>query len=257
MFRKFTIPLFAILFLLHSPLFAEKVFREITVQKGETLAIIAKKHLENPDRWKELLQYNKIETPNLIYPGMKIKIPDFLSRAPVAVVLGNRNTMIKTEDVSSRWEPATPNQKLFIGDSIKTEKSGYARIAYRTGITINIDPGSELVLNGDGKLQSQESGGVFLKNGFIESIVSKKDGKTNPYYVRTPTAVASVRGTVFATKQDVSGNLTVTCEKGLVAVEAGGKSVTLHEKEGTMVEPGGTPLEPVQLPLPPQIHTGT
>ena len=51
------------------------------VQKGESLSLIAKKYLGDVNRWKELIELNKVEfpslvsNPNLIYPGWKIKVP--------------------------------------------------------------------------------------------------------------------------------------------------------------------------------------
>ena len=45
------------------------------VKPGDTLSEIAAKHLDNPKLWKELLKYNNIADPNLIYPGDVIRIP--------------------------------------------------------------------------------------------------------------------------------------------------------------------------------------
>lgn len=45
------------------------------VKSGDTLSAIADKYLNNPKLWKELLKYNNISDPNLIYPGDVIRIP--------------------------------------------------------------------------------------------------------------------------------------------------------------------------------------
>lgn len=45
------------------------------VKSGDTLSAIAGKYLDNPKLWKELLKYNNISDPNLIYPGDVIRIP--------------------------------------------------------------------------------------------------------------------------------------------------------------------------------------
>lgn len=45
------------------------------VKSGDTLSEIAGKYLDNPKLWKELLKYNNISDPNLIYPGDVIRIP--------------------------------------------------------------------------------------------------------------------------------------------------------------------------------------
>lgn len=45
------------------------------VKSGDTLSSIASKYLNNPKLWKELLKYNNIEDPNMIYTGDVIRIP--------------------------------------------------------------------------------------------------------------------------------------------------------------------------------------
>lgn len=51
--------------------------KEYTVQKGDSLWKIAKKELNNGDRWKYLYELNKdkIKDPNKLKPGIKILIP--------------------------------------------------------------------------------------------------------------------------------------------------------------------------------------
>ena len=46
-----------------------------TVVKGDTLWGIAKRFLGEGIRYKEIAQHNKIENPNLIFPGQVVKIP--------------------------------------------------------------------------------------------------------------------------------------------------------------------------------------
>ena len=59
---------------------ASEEFAEYTVQKGDTLSKISQDKLSDPSKWKELLKYNKIDTPNLIRPGLVLKVPDYLSK---------------------------------------------------------------------------------------------------------------------------------------------------------------------------------
>lgn len=47
----------------------------ITIEKGDTLWDLCKKHLEDPLKWRELSKYNDFTNPNLIYPGEKLRIP--------------------------------------------------------------------------------------------------------------------------------------------------------------------------------------
>jgi nucleoid-associated protein YgaU len=47
------------------------------VQAGETLSIIAKNHLGDVNKWKEIYQLNKsiLASPDIIYPGQNISKP--------------------------------------------------------------------------------------------------------------------------------------------------------------------------------------
>lgn len=46
-----------------------------TVIKGDTLWKIAKKHLGNGNRWREIAQLNNIKNPEMIYPGQVFRLP--------------------------------------------------------------------------------------------------------------------------------------------------------------------------------------
>ena len=47
-----------------------------TVQKGETLSLIAKRYFGNSKKWRELYQLNQaiIKNPNRIYVGQVIRL---------------------------------------------------------------------------------------------------------------------------------------------------------------------------------------
>lgn len=45
-----------------------------TVQKGDTLWSICKKHLGDGQKYKEIAKLNNLENPDLIYPGQKLRL---------------------------------------------------------------------------------------------------------------------------------------------------------------------------------------
>lgn len=53
----------------------EKVLFRYTIRPGDTLWDIAKWALDDPFMWPELLKYNFIQNPDLIYPGVLLVIP--------------------------------------------------------------------------------------------------------------------------------------------------------------------------------------
>jgi LysM repeat protein len=51
------------------------VERTYTVQRGDSLWLIAQKELGNGNRWKEIANLNNLNNPSLILPGQKLKLP--------------------------------------------------------------------------------------------------------------------------------------------------------------------------------------
>lgn len=47
----------------------------VTVRSGDTLSGIAKRHLGDPNRWREIAQINGIKDPKGIRPGQKLRLP--------------------------------------------------------------------------------------------------------------------------------------------------------------------------------------
>src|SRR5439155_5276396 len=83
----------------------------------------------------------------------------------------------------------------------------------------------------------QELLNVFL--GRVKIFIQHEPGKENPNSVSTPTAVISVRGTVYdVTVEDEDGTTLVTVDEGLVTVRnitAPGSPVTLSPGENIRV----------------------
>ncbi len=50
-------------------------FRWYTIKKRDSLASIARRHLKDPNRWREIAQLNRLRNVNKIMPGMRIKLP--------------------------------------------------------------------------------------------------------------------------------------------------------------------------------------
>lgn len=56
----------------------DKEGKLIVIKKGDTLWDLCETHLEDPLRWRELLEYNDFTNPHLIYPGEEVLIPSDL-----------------------------------------------------------------------------------------------------------------------------------------------------------------------------------
>jgi hypothetical protein len=109
-----------------------------------------------------------------------------------------------------------------MGDVISFEDKTYATL-------------SKLTQQGDDKQVE-----ISMPLGNIDCDV-KKLSKKSSFQVRTPSAVAGVRGTKFGVSISPNGTATVTVSEGLVAVapSAGGSSVAVGAGKSASVKAGG------------------
>lgn len=126
--------------------------------------------------------------------------------------------------------PLHKNDPVLAGDEILTDRKSSATVRMPDGSTVRIYPNSRVVL-------LTETGSwrdflhVFLGNVRVQ--IERLSGRPNPKTMTTPTAVISVRGTIFSVAVDRSGDTQVGVAKGLVSV-----ANQLHSGDEVMVKPG-------------------
>jgi len=96
------------------------------------------------------------------------------------------------------WKAAAVNDPLIAGDALKTEKSGKLEFKLDNGHIVSLKPNSDITLKGlkrDTEADTEEN--LFVSNmGNIRAKVQKlKEG--SKFEIKTPTAVAAVRGTIM------------------------------------------------------------
>lgn len=226
---------------------------EITVKPGQTLSVIAREHLEDPGRWRELLKYNKIDDPNLIKPGMKLRVPGALRRKSLAQVRSVRPQAEGMRRGSGTWAVLSMGQELFADDSVRTFEKAGVRLGIGGGAEIEIRENSFVVLSEKMTGGRPMTASVTLQKGLLRATVdkSKMDGRL--FEVHTPAAVAAVRGTDFSLQVPDNGDTTVSCHTGLVGVTAGGKTLEVPAGFGTKVKKGEAPGPLFKLPSPPEV----
>lgn len=74
--------------------------RTVTVQRGDTLGRISKKHIGVADYFPQMLVFNSIKNPDLIHPGDRLLVP----------VRPERTAKTKKSHASGRHHPAAPKQ---------------------------------------------------------------------------------------------------------------------------------------------------
>lgn len=135
--------------------------------------------------------------------------------------------------------PATGGEELLYGDSVRTGPRGIAHvlIGERTAVLVRGD--SSFVLQGEPKATTLS----FRIGEFLIGLREKLE-KGESFRVRTPAAVAAVRGTLFWGKTDADKTTTYAGFGGGVAVTAKGKTVIVSPGLKTEVPFGGVPSDP-------------
>lgn len=146
--------------------------------------------------------------------------------------------------------------KVFPGDTVETATESRAKIVMSDRNVINISPETQLVIqkyenNGDEKNVEMN----LLQGKVRNNVEQKYDGDKNKFMVKTPTAVAGVRGTQFFTSFDPGTQITsVVTLRGTVSLApvnvSGGsaKPVLVKKGESTSVSPGANPEPPKAVP---------
>ncbi len=143
------------------------------------------------------------------------------------------------------WERAKPNREVFVGDVIRTRAKSRCEIALVGGGKIRIGENSELELNTANVKPMEKNFQANLKRGNAWVSAKAAFGEKKNVSVRTPTAVAAIRGTTYRT---VSGEdeSSVLVYEGKVDVN---QPKNIEEEKTTKPGFGGKPkfkLGPVQ-----------
>ncbi len=152
---------------------------------------------------------------------------------------------------TSGWYPAKNNMKLSEGASIRTAPDAQVFLAWGDGNSLKIGPLS--IIRIDTLMSDAATGGakseLSMEKGRLFAKAAKLKTPDSTFVIKTPTAIAGVRGTAFeCTLEPDTKNLSVSVLEGEVYVQAGDIEVILTEGFETFVEPGGLPQEPVEIP---------
>jgi len=221
-----------------------EVLQEIVVKEGDTLWSIANYYLKDPQRWPDILKYNKLPSSdiNVILPGMKLQVPillikEHLRTAFLTYILNDVRYRRRT---GAEWNKARLDMELFNEDGLRTLEQSQAHVRFPSGETLQLDENSLIILKPDRKREEIDllSGGVRASKTRILSNGSLSDPRIEP------------RGTNpdFKTKIKEDRSTLVEVYEGIVDVTAQGKTVTLTRGFGTEVKLRQSPSVPRALP---------
>lgn len=129
-----------------------------------------------------------------------------------------------------------------VGEMIITGSDGFAQLAVEDGAAFVVYPDSKVVFRKN-PVNLRDLVDVFL--GRVRIFIEKLGGEPNPHRVFTPTAVISVRGTIFDVSVNEYETTTVTVSEGLVGVRhrllPNGRDTPVAAGQSLTIDPS-TPL---------------
>ena len=215
-----------------------------TTSGGEALIKIAKRLLEEPSRWREILKFNPIDDPHQIKPGQSIQIPArLLKMQPATGELTLTAGDVKVDGrPAGKGTPVSPGQEIAAGPD--------------SAATIRLNDGSQLLLQSNSRMrivdlkQNPASGGrrsLFdLVAGRVEVLAQPRASSESRFEIRTQTAIAGVRGTSFRVTSE-PGNMRTEVLTGTVAAATTSATMGVDAGFGTRVDRGRPPIAPRAL----------
>ncbi|MEI7972894.1 MAG: FecR domain-containing protein [Bdellovibrio sp.] len=159
---------------------------------------------------------------------------------------------------ASQTVKAKVGQKVGPGDQINTGVDSRAKIVMADKNVLNISPESKIVIENytnNAKTGEKKVDLKVLEGKLRASVEQKYDDQKNTFQIRTPTAVAGVRGTDFITGFNVQTQVTsIVTFSGVVAVGTPGprggiaNPVMVQPGQTTSIESGKAPEAPKAIP---------
>lgn len=218
---------------------------------GDTLSGIGQQYLKKPSDWPKVQSANGVPIPRHLPANTRIKIPVELLKvtpAPVTVTAVTGNTRFKPAD--GPFQPLTAGSQLNGGETVLTGPRSSASFRFADNTTLTQQASSKLTF---GRLAAYGKTGMVstelsLDSGRLEASAAKQQSPAGGFSVRTPVAVAGLRGTGFRLNVDEEGKtLRNEVLEGAVAVSAQGQEVRVEGGYGTYAEKGKPPAQPRPL----------
>ena len=147
---------------------------------------------------------------------------------------------------TAAFSPAADGDIVNTGDRVQTADRSHAVVTFFDGSTLEIEPATTVQVE---EASSAASGAIAIRIaqtlGRTWASVQKLTRADSKFEMRTPTAVAAVRGTGFITEVLADGTSTFQVADGNVQVTAQGQSVNVGAGQTTTAPPNSPPSTPV------------
>ncbi len=224
----------------------------------DTLSSISQKFTDTTRHWEAIGKHNQIRNDRAIPIGFPVLIPtELLAEDPSqAQVLALAGSVTETKK-SGQNTDLVIGSIVSEGSQLQTGKNGFITLSLPDNSRVSIPSNSLVILNKLKKTRYTNSPRTEIKlmQGRVESLVSPLEANKGRYEVRSPLAIAGVRGTHFrvAVNDDEIGNEVLS---GGVAVgqTAHPNALILPAGQGNIITAKGVGQPQPLLPAP-QLET--
>jgi len=170
--------------------------------------------------------------------------------APVSVTVQKAEGTVETrESASAVWVKAVSGEKLSAGASVKTGPTSSCILKWGDGHVLKLQALSILDIS---RIERDEAGNentrLDLSVGKINAHVAKLTTRDSTFSVKTPTAIAGVRGTDLFVNVAEDNTSTFGVTDGEIFVEAGGIETVVMQDFVVTVNPAGEAAAPAPMP---------
>lgn len=212
----------------------------VTVESGDTFTGIVTRELIDLDAWGDVARFNKLESPDRLSPGDVIVIPaEVLRRRNYAKVVFVKSKAVHHSVADNTKKEVVKGAKIYPGDLIETDKSGFVSLSFSGGSSVNVQPESTMRINVIKCIDKDEACEIDLnsENGKLSlDVQSVGFKKPTIFSIDSPYASAAVRGTRFDFDVDEGNILGVT--DGVVEISLNGIRNTIDVGKGVLAGQG-------------------
>jgi hypothetical protein len=220
-----------------------------TVQPGDHPWNLAERYLKSPSLALALRQRNQIADEHRIPPGTKLRIPkEWLKLESTQVLLLAVVGETTLRRGTSPARAAVAGEQLQAPSELHTGPDGSATLQFADGSRVLVRRDSELQLQTTQKSLLGQASIVALSllQGSVENQVTPVGHSGGRFEIRTPAAIAAVRGTQYRVVTD-GQTMRTEVVTGAVQVANATGQVTAQAAQGTVAQSGSRPAAPIAL----------
>ncbi|HQS96191.1 MAG: hypothetical protein B7X90_14410 [Novosphingobium sp. 17-62-19] len=216
---------------------------EYGLRKGESLFTLAQQSLSRPENYRVVQRINRISDPRRIPVGTVLRIPvDLLRAEPLAARIVAVRGDVAVQQAGQQTTPRVGSE-LAPGALIETGADGFVTMELPNGSRTSMPTRTRLRITRLHRITLTGSldYDLAVDGGKVETTASPLGtDRNNRFRIRTPRALAAVRGTRFRVGYGEDTSLAEVLEGTVAASSAAiGTETSLTEGIGAVVSPNG------------------